>query len=153
LLVALVSLGDKLWGFHNGIFTPENGKSERSSGVLYPFSLNNNVLEIGVGTGLNLTILQGVMSWASISHNQCLPKPGKKFSCVSLVKAGRCASYSNPENYFDSGIATYVLRVSPKPYHVLQELQRVIKPRGKIVILDQFNGKSKILRIILHTNC
>jgi len=27
-------------GFHNGIFTPENGKSERSSGVLYPFSLN-----------------------------------------------------------------------------------------------------------------
>ncbi|EOD04363.1 hypothetical protein EMIHUDRAFT_453883, partial [Emiliania huxleyi CCMP1516] len=70
------------------------------------------VLEVGVGTGLNLPLYD----------------PGR---CESLTAAMRFADAS-----FDSVIDTFSLCVYGRPERALSEMRRVCKPGGRVVLLE-----------------
>lgn len=49
------------------------------------------------------------------------------------------------DNTFDHVLATYVISVVPDPTQVLQEIKRVCRPKGHIVILNHFKSEHPVM--------
>lgn len=105
------------------------------------------ILEVGVGTGLNLKFYPKNCKVYGIDFsNAMLEKAKKKKSPAKVILKRLDASQTNFDNlFFDKALMTYVLRVSPQPKIVLKEIARVLKPGGKLLILDQFKVKDSFL--------
>ena len=78
-----------------------------------------------------------------------LSKAEKKLEKVSreniqLKKMDAC-NLDFDDNYFDGVIAAHLMSVVPDPELTLIEIKRVCKPGGKIVILNHFKSKKKII--------
>lgn len=109
------------------------------------------ILEVGVGTGLNLPFYPANCAIFGIDFSKSmLDKAKQKKSNARIVLENmdaRTLKYSN--DFFDKALMTYVLRVTPKPSLVLKEIVRVLKTKGRIVIVDQFKTKKSIFTMIL----
>jgi phosphatidylethanolamine/phosphatidyl-N-methylethanolamine N-methyltransferase len=100
---------------------------------------HHKVLELGIGTGLNIPFyprceLHGVdLSTAMLDK----AKHKRSHADVHLYNAS-ADMLPFRGNTFDTGIATFVFRVLPDHAAALKELDRVIKPKGTLVVVDQF---------------
>jgi ubiquinone/menaquinone biosynthesis C-methylase UbiE len=99
---------------------------------------NIRVLEIGAGTGLNFRFYPddacGVASELSremlkVADNKTRPKD------VRLVQ-NRAEQLPFPEASFDAAFATLVFCSVTSPQKAFAELRRVVKPLGRIVLLE-----------------
>jgi ubiquinone/menaquinone biosynthesis C-methylase UbiE len=97
---------------------------------------NARLLEIGAGTGLNFKFYpdcrQAVASEISI---KMLEFAGEKTDTIQLVQAD-AENLPFAANTFDAAFATLVFCSIPKPENAFRELQRIVKPNGKIVLLE-----------------
>ena len=111
----------------------------------------DKILEVGVGTGLNLKYYPKCTVYGIDLSKAMLAKARKKRSKAKVTLQYMDASkMSLSKGTFDKALMTYVLRVAPQPRKVLKELARVLKPNGTVVILDQFKtGKSFLQPIML----
>lgn len=112
---------------------------------------HEKILEVGVGTGLNLTHYPNTCTVIGIDISPVMIKKAKrkKYQAKVILKLADARKLPYRKEFFDKALATYVLRVSPNPKIIMDELHRVVKPEGKLVILDQFKGKNKLLLTIL----
>ncbi|MBF0292563.1 MAG: methyltransferase domain-containing protein [Nitrospinae bacterium] len=110
----------------------------------------DKVLDVGVGTGLALPLYPRHCSVTGIdisSHmlDQARKKVSKmRLSHVNLLEMDAC-SLGFEENTFDFVVATHIISVVPDPYKVIQEMRRVAKPDGKIVIVNHFVSPNPII--------
>ncbi|MBT3407952.1 methyltransferase domain-containing protein [Candidatus Woesearchaeota archaeon] len=103
------------------------------------------VLEVGVGTGLNLPYYSNCTVYGIDFSKEMLNKAKlKKSNAKIILKKMDANSMDFKENSFDRAITTYVLRVSPNPKKILKELSRVCKPNSKLIVLDQFLIKNNL---------
>ncbi|HEX9961517.1 MAG TPA: methyltransferase domain-containing protein [Pyrinomonadaceae bacterium] len=97
---------------------------------------NARLLEIGAGTGLNFKFYpacrQAVASEISI---KMLEFAGEKNGAIELVQAD-AENLPFAADTFDAAFATLVFCSIPKPENAFSELQRIVKPNGKIVLLE-----------------
>jgi ubiquinone/menaquinone biosynthesis C-methylase UbiE len=97
---------------------------------------DSRLLEIGAGTGLNFKFYpacrQAVASEISL---KMLELAGGKTKTVKLVQAD-AESLPFAANTFDAAFATLVFCSIPNPENAFRELQRTVKPNGKIVLLE-----------------
>lgn len=109
------------------------------------------ILEVGVGTGLNLPYYPSGYAVTGIDFSQAmLNKAKQKKSAAQItLKVMDASSMSFPDNTFDHALTTYVLRLAPEPKKILLETARVVKPGGTFVIVDQFKGKNTILLALM----
>ena len=107
---------------------------------------NDTVLEVGIGTGLNLPLyppacrltgidLSSEMLDKAVERAQKLAMPGV------VLKVMDATSMDFGDNEFDSAVATYTISAVPDPIGVLREMRRVVKPGGVIVILNHFRSE------------
>lgn len=108
------------------------------------------ILEIGVGTGLNLSYYPAGCEVTGIDFSEDMLEKAKekKASAKITLKLEDARSTSFTDNLFDKAIATYVLRVSPEPQRILKELSRIIKKKGLFCIVDRFKGKITIISLL-----
>ena len=108
------------------------------------------VLNVGVGTGLELpmfdprTAIIGIdLSEAMLQRAQRRVKREKLTNVRGLVTmdAQRLAF---PDDSFDAAFAPYVLTVVPNPVATLDELARVVKPGGEIVLVNHIGAETGI---------
>jgi len=108
-------------------------------------TLNETVLEVGIGTGLNLPLyppscrltgidLSGEMLDKAVERTHKLAMPGV------VLKVMDATSMDFADNEFDKALATYTISAVPDPIGVLREMRRVVKPGGIIVILNHFRS-------------
>jgi len=71
-----------------------------------------------------------------------LPKAKQKAKKNVILKRMDAMDLQFKKNSFDSALLTFAIRVIPDPKRALQEVERVTKPRGRIVIYDSFGGTS-----------
>jgi phosphatidylethanolamine/phosphatidyl-N-methylethanolamine N-methyltransferase len=110
----------------------------------------DRVLEVGVGTGINASLYPRHCRVTGIDFsNSMLEKAktriGKKgLSHIRLMQMD-AQKLTFPDNSFDIVYAPYLVNCVPDPVKVVQEMRRVCKPGGKIVILNHFRSANPVL--------
>ena len=108
------------------------------------------VLEVGVGTGINASLYPRHCHVTGVDFsNSMLEKARtriwkKGLSHVHLMQMD-AAALKFADNSFDVVYAPYVVNCVPDPVKVVQEMRRVCRPGGKIVILNHFRSANPLL--------
>jgi len=97
---------------------------------------NSRILEIGAGTGANFQFYPpSKIAAASEISIKMIEFAKQKTSEIRLVQAN-AEILPFAENFFDAAFATLVFCSIPKPEKAFAELRRVVKPNGKIILLE-----------------
>jgi phosphatidylethanolamine/phosphatidyl-N-methylethanolamine N-methyltransferase len=140
---------DKIASIYDLAYGPILQPGRRRAMTVMDPAPGTRVLEVGVGTGLNL----------SLYPRHC-DVTGIDFSSLMLVKADEriareglrarlfqmdAADLRFPDNTFDVVYAPYVISVVPDPAAVLREMRRVCRPGGRLLILNHFRSAGTVL--------
>ena len=109
---------------------------------------NGRVLDVGVGTGLELpmfsrtTRLVGVdLSEPMLKRAQDRVTKERLGNVEGLIKMD-AMNLAFPDASFDCAVAPFVLTVVPDPHATLNELARVTKPGGEIVLVNHIGAET-----------
>jgi phosphatidylethanolamine/phosphatidyl-N-methylethanolamine N-methyltransferase len=110
---------------------------------------SDSVVEVGIGTGLNLPLYPANCRLTGIDlSSEMLDKAIERVQQLTMpnvtLKVMDATSLDFADNEFDKAVATYTISAVPDPVAVLREMRRVVKPDGKIVILNHFRSERRI---------
>ena len=109
----------------------------------------DEVLEVGVGTGINAALYPRFVSVTGIDlSEEMLEKAEQRLSArdvrnVRLMKMD-AARLDFPDDSFDLVYAPCVINVVPDPVAVATEMRRVCRPGGCFVILNHFLSSNRL---------
>ena len=111
---------------------------------------NDHVLEVGIGTGLNLPLYPTHCHITGIDlSEEMLEKAQDKVIELGLIgvtlKVMDATVMDFGQSEFDSAVATYTISAVPDPVGVLREMRRVVKPGGSIVLLNHFRSERRVV--------
>jgi phosphatidylethanolamine/phosphatidyl-N-methylethanolamine N-methyltransferase len=109
------------------------------------------ILEVGIGTGLNLPLYPRGIDLVGIDLSEgMLKKAQEKVEDLGMpnviLKVMDASALDFGDDEFDATLATYVISAVPDPVAVLREMRRVTKPGGTIVILNHFRSENPVMR-------
>ena len=112
-------------------------------------SRQHSVLEVGIGTGLNLPLYPAACRLTGIDLSQeMLDKAVERVQTLAMpdvtLKFMDATSMDFGDNEFDRALATYTISAVPDPIAVLREMKRVVKPGGTIVVLNHFRSERRV---------
>jgi ubiquinone/menaquinone biosynthesis C-methylase UbiE len=137
---------DKVAEYYDKIFAPfEKRFLEKWRGETLSFlPENSRILEIGAGTGANFRFYPNAKcAVASEISIKMLDFAKRKTDKIYLVQSD-AENLPFPTDYFDAAFATLVFCSIPKPGNAFAELKRIVKPRGKIVLLEHVRPKGTL---------
>jgi phosphatidylethanolamine/phosphatidyl-N-methylethanolamine N-methyltransferase len=148
---------DKLAKVYDWVFGPTLHPGRVAALKRMSIAPETKVLEVGVGTGINLSMYPRDCHVTGIDFSaQMLEKARervwkKELGNVRLLQMD-AADLKFPDHSFDIVYAPYLISVVPDPVQVAQEMRRVCRPGGRIIFLNHFlspNGLlSKMERLI-----
>lgn len=109
------------------------------------------VLEVGVGTGLSLPLYPKnvLVTGIDISCDMLAQAQARKASdCLDNIVRLSVMDAENMEfedSSFDKVVAMYVASVVPDPERLVDEMRRVCKPNGWIFIVNHFHSQNPLL--------
>lgn len=109
------------------------------------------VLEVGVGTGLALAYYSRDLRVTGIDYSaEMLEKAREKVARQKLSQVAALIRMDArhldfPDDHFDTVAAMHVLSVVPDPERVVNEMARVCKPGGRMVIVNHFASDTGVL--------
>lgn len=101
------------------------------------------VLEVGVGTGINLSLYPKNCSVIGIDFNESMLEIARERAERKDIRNVRllqmdAADLKFPDNSFDIVYAPYLISVVPDPVRVAGEMRRVCRPGGRVILLNHF---------------
>jgi phosphatidylethanolamine/phosphatidyl-N-methylethanolamine N-methyltransferase len=129
------------WPFHPGRLAAARAASAAAGS-------NGAILVVGVGTGLELGLLRKDSRVTGIDLSQPMLRLArervarKHMAHVRDLRVMDASALAFPDNCFDSALAPYVLSVVPQPARVLDEMWRVTRPGGVMVVMNHFGAKA-----------
>ena len=110
-------------------------------------TLDGKVLEVGVGTGISLPAYRRDLKVTGIDLSpQMLAKARERVSRQALgqveaIEQMDAGAMSFADESFDAVVAMYVMTVVPDPARVLDELARVCRPGGTVILVNHFSAE------------
>jgi phosphatidylethanolamine/phosphatidyl-N-methylethanolamine N-methyltransferase len=106
------------------------------------------VLEVGIGTGLNMPLYPPAVRLVGIDLSQeMLDKAVERVQNLAMpnvtLKVMDATAMDFGDNEFDKAVATYTISAVPDPVAVLREMRRVVKPGGLLVLLNHFRSERR----------
>jgi phosphatidylethanolamine/phosphatidyl-N-methylethanolamine N-methyltransferase len=128
------------------IFAPGRAAAARQLAL----QRHDSVLEVGIGTGLNLPLYPVTTRLTGIDLSQeMLDKAVERVHTLTMpnvtLKVMDATAMDFGDNEFDKAVATYTISAVPDPVAVLREMRRVVKPGGAIVILSHFRSERRLM--------
>jgi len=115
---------------------------------------NQRILEVGVGTGLSLPYFRKDSRVTGIDvSKEMLARAERrvaerKLTHVDTLLEMDAEHMSFEDNSFDAVLALYVASVVPNPARFAEEMRRVCRPGGSIVIVNHFTSDNGAMRFI-----
>lgn len=120
---------------------------------------NSRVLDVGIGTGLSLDCyprgcsVTGIdLSLPMLKKAQCKLRrghlPSRHSSPLSGLAVMDACRLGFDDGAFDAVVATFVVGIVPDPQRALDEMARVLKPGGHLIIANRFYADSLMSRIM-----
>lgn len=103
------------------------------------------VLEVGVGTGISLSEYRPHLEVSAIDLSPEMLRLARRrvaregLRNVSQIAEMDAGAMSFDDNSFDTVVAMYVMTVVPDPVAVMNELARVCKPGGEVIVVNHFS--------------
>ncbi len=137
-------------------YEPINGLLERPTGIRKArkkliSQAKGRVLELGVGTGLNLPLYRNVEEVIGLDISEkMLEKARRKRTKVpvKLIQAD-AGSLPFPDKSFDTVVSTFFLCVVPEKEKVIQEIKRVLKPNGLLLAMECSPPENRAFRALV----
>ena len=113
-------------------------------------SAGDRVLEVGVGTGINLSLYPSGCSVTGIDFSRnMLEKAWERVDSHGLKNVRLFEMDAQDLKFadasFDIVYAPYVISVVPDPVSVAREMLRVCRPGGRVIVLNHFKSPNPIL--------
>ena len=116
-------------------------------------ALKGRVLEVGIGTGLNLPLYPQDINLVGIDLSEGMLKRAQEkvedlrmANVILKVMDAGAIDFGDAE--FDATLATYTISAVPDPLAVLREMRRVTRPGGTLVMLNHFRSENPVMRHI-----
>jgi ubiquinone/menaquinone biosynthesis C-methylase UbiE len=115
-------------------------------------STHGEVLELGIGTGLNLPHYpETVTELHAVDPAQLLPKRvaarSGRLAFPVHIQRGTAEALPHADQSFDNVVSTWTLCTIPDPVLALKEVRRVLKPEGTFLFLE--HGRSNDQKIAI----
>ncbi len=112
----------------------------------------DRVLEIGVGTGLSLPHYPAGCRVTGIDISEPMLEQAKEraeaLDGIEVdLRLMDARHLELADAAYDHVLAPYVISVVPEPDQVMQEIRRVCRPGGTVVVLNQFLSANPVLRV------
>jgi len=134
---------DGLEGFLEGLFFRQWRK------ILWHKVQGEHILEVGVGTGKNFPYYPADSRITALDFSEKMLEQAKKKRQRQQVAVALelmdVQSLCYADNSFDTVIATFVFCSVPLPAKGLQELYRVCKPGGQVLLLEHVLSDNAIM--------
>jgi phosphatidylethanolamine/phosphatidyl-N-methylethanolamine N-methyltransferase len=135
---------------YDAIFGPPLQLGRRRAIQRMQINPGDHILEVGVGTGLNLGLYPRTCRVTGIDLTGAVLEKARRRAArhhlqnIDLLQmdAGRL---SFADDTFDVVYAAYVVSVVPDPIAVVREMRRVCKPGGSLVILNHFRSSNLLV--------
>lgn len=110
----------------------------------------DRVLEVGVGTGINLGLYPKDCEVTGIDFSEQMLEKARERVARKHIRNARllqmdAADLKFADNSFDIVYAPYVISVVPDPVTVAREMRRVCRPGGRVIILNHFLSPNPIM--------
>lgn len=109
--------------------------------------LGGRVLDVGVGTGLELPMFDAAVRLVGIDLSEPMLRRaqsrviGNRLDHVGGLVVMDAMKLGFRDAAFDAAVAPYVLTVVPDPESVLDEIARVVRPGGEIVLVNHIGAE------------
>lgn len=115
--------------------------------------LRGKVLEVGVGTGRNIEFYPKDLDITAIDFSDHMLKKAKektrKLNKNVDLQLADVQQLPFDDHTFDTVFTTCVFCSVPDPILGLKEIRRVLKPEGKVILLEHVKSKKKILGFLM----
>ncbi len=141
---------DKLAKVYDLIFGPTLHPGRLQAIQRMNIQSGERVLEVGVGTGINLSLYPQNCSVTGIDFSGSMLEIAreraarKNIGNVRLLQMD-AADLRFADDSFDIVYAPYLISVVPDPIKVAQEMRRVCRPGGRIIFLNHFLSPNPLL--------
>ena len=111
----------------------------------------DRILEVGVGTGLSLSLYPRHVEVTGIDLSPEMlarARVRRRYQRLSQVVALRLMDAEHmqfADNSFDKVVAMYVVSVTPHPARLTDEMRRVCKPGGELFIVNHFHHANSLV--------
>ena len=116
--------------------------------------VGGRVIDVGIGTGLELPMFESRVRITGIDLSEPMLNiarrrvADRKLSQVEALLVMDAMNLSFPDASFDAAVAPYVLTVVPDPERTLDEIARVVRPGGEIVLVNHIGAERGLIAAI-----
>ncbi len=141
---------EKLSGVYDLTFGPTLHPGRLQALERMAIGEGTSVLEVGVGTGINLRHYPRSCKVTGIDLSSSMLEKARERIAKNGLRNCRvtemdAAALTFPDDSFDIVYAPYLISVVPDPVAVAREMRRVCKLGGRIVILNHFKSENPVL--------
>ena len=141
---------DKLANVYDLIFGPSLHPGRLKAIQRMDIQPGERVLEVGVGTGINLSLYPREAAVIGIDFSSSMLEKARERAArkgaapVRLLQMD-AADLKFADGAFDIVYAPYLISVVPDPIKVATEMRRVCRPGGRIIFLNHFLSPNPVL--------
>jgi len=141
---------DKLAKVYDLIFGPTLHPGRLQAIQRMNIQAGERVLEVGVGTGINLSLYPRHSQVTGIDFSSSMLEKARERAARKGLRNMRllqmdAADLKFADDSFDIVYAPYLISVVPDPVKVAREMRRVCRPGGRIIFLNHFLSPNPIL--------